>query len=76
MALTVKVATLVPLPKLPTLALTVARVLVAVTLPLPSKLGLVYDKSPVIAIVRPVASAVAVVALPLKAPNTVVTFKF
>lgn len=76
LAFTVKLGTEVPLPKLPTLLLTVASVPAAVTLPEPSKLGLVYVKSPVMAIVREVANAVAVLALPLSAPNTVVTLRF
>lgn len=54
--------------KEPTLAFTVARVPAAVTLPVPSKLGEVYAKSPVIAIVRPVCSAAAVPALPVIEP--------
>jgi len=70
--LTVKLGTLVELPKLPVFELTVARVPAAVTLPLPSKLGLVYARSPVIAIVREVASAVAVEALPTSAPRKLV----
>lgn len=50
--------------KLPTLVFTVAKVPAAVTLPLPSKLGEVYAKSPVMEMVRPVCNAVAVPALP------------
>ena len=45
--------------KLPTLVLTVAKVPAAVTLAEPSKLGLVYAKSPVIEIVLPVVSVAA-----------------
>lgn len=49
----------------PTLPFTVAKVPAAVTFPEPSNVGDVYAKSPVIEMVRPVASAVAVPALPV-----------
>lgn len=54
--------------KVPTFEFTVASVPAAVTFPLPSKLGEVYARSPVIDMVRPVASLVAVPALPLILP--------
>ena len=53
---------------MPTLLLTVASVPVPVTLALPSNEPLVYAKSPVIAIVRPFAKAVAVPAFPVTEP--------
>jgi hypothetical protein len=65
-ALIVTIGIAVLLPVEPGVA-TVARVPAAVTLPVPSKLGDVYARSPVIAIVRPVARAVAVAALPVRA---------
>jgi hypothetical protein len=49
----------------PTFAFTVAKVPAAVMLADPLNDGLVYAKSPVIAIVRPVCSVVAVAALPV-----------
>jgi len=56
LALTVTTGIRVCEPKDPTLLLTVANVPVPVTLPVPSNDPLVYAKSPVIAIVLPVAS--------------------
>ena len=63
--MTVITGTAVAEPACPTFEFTVARVPAAVTLPAPVKLGEVYAKSPVIAIVLPVARAVAVSALPV-----------
>lgn len=71
--LTVKVPAAVADPNAPTLLLTVARVPAAVTFPVPSKAGEVHTKSPVIAIVRPVASAVAVAAFPVVDPEVPLT---
>jgi hypothetical protein len=60
----------------PTFALTVASVPAPVTAAEPLNEPLVYAKSPVIAIVRPVAKVVAVLAFPLKAAVTVPAVKF
>ena len=72
LALTVTTGIAVADPKVPTLLLTVANVPAAVMLPDPSNDGLVYVRSPVIAIVLAAANLVAVSALPVKAPTNVV----
>ena len=59
-------------PYVPTFEFTVASVPAAVTFAEPLNDGLVHVTSPVMAIVRPVAKVVAVVALPESAPLNVV----
>ena len=71
LALTVKLGTLVPLPKLPVFELTVASVSAALTAALPSKLT-VQAASPLAVIARAVLSFVAVEALPVNAPTKLV----
>ena len=68
LALTVTTGIAVVVPNDPTLLLTVANVPAPVTLPEPSNDAEVHVMSPVIPIVLPVASAVAVSALPVKSP--------
>ena len=72
LAFTVICGTKVEEPKVPTFEFTVANVPAAVTFPVPSNAGLVYAKSPVIAIVLAFNNLVAVSALPAIVPVIVV----
>ena len=72
LAFTVICGTKVEEPKVPVVELTVANVPAAVTFEEPSNAGLVYAKSPVIAIVLAFNNLVAVAALPAIVPVIVV----